>query len=781
MKICICAFWLCHLLLALPLAAAAVAAPPLVLDDGARLSWKWQFLNGGEFPGAQGSLQAAPAGFLLAYDFTKGGKYVAAARNLALSGRVTAFSLKVEPAQDCLVFFRLTDANSRTFEAAGPPLKGKVATTLTLLPLDAPWRAGWGGKAGCTVLTPPVKTIQLCIANDQGLPNRGTLAIRELAATGEQLAVAGAQGEAFTLAVQGWRLAGAWQGPADAPALVITATPPPGAAGADLTVSVPTSGRDFVKRFRLKDNAPSAIVFEPPLPNGVNPRNRYPVTVSLNSGTCEGRIVTSLNGALSAGLNFGAPKSSRQIRSLPFGTCTHLSYGYGSQGPFAGWGDYRRLIDAMADCGYKWIRDGVGSETGADGAPRVRPYDLEWIRYAKDQGIRTIVVIDFDAAEPTDKLVARALAIARDTRGLVDVFELSNEPHNFGGWMTKYGGTWNGKEPDNATSRWVKEFVKATNTVADALRKARPEAKIIGLGACPPTNFRMLDLGITPSMDGVVDHPYTYSMPPEKIPYGTDLTERDGVRVGDAEGTFAGLVDSYVTQFRKTGRPRTLWMTEFGFTTYRFNGANETGMYGGYSEAAQAVYLVRRFIQSLAMPVIAVSCQYDFIDDYGSDPGNAEANFGILRADFSPKPAYLAIQRLNSLVDACQSDAAASVEILDGPLHRAMIRGELIKDWDKVTMKASNAVMALALVNPAVPAERLLAVWSTQPYSGEFNCRAATVGITGWEPFGTVTAVGINLITGDTFDVPVKNLAGRLVLEKLSVGPHPLLIKFFRP
>ena len=227
MKPYLSALGLYLLLLALPLAAAA-GAPQLVLDDGARLSSKWQFLNGGEFPGAQGSLLAAPAGFLLAYDFTKGGKYVAAARDLALSGRPDAFSVKVEPAQDCAVFFRLTDANGRTFQAADLPLKGKVAATLTL-PLNTPWRDGWGGKAGCTVLTPPVKAIHLCVANEKGLPNRGTLAIRELAATGGQLAVAGAQGETFTLAIQGWRLAGAWQGPADAPALVITATPPAGA------------------------------------------------------------------------------------------------------------------------------------------------------------------------------------------------------------------------------------------------------------------------------------------------------------------------------------------------------------------------------------------------------------------------------------------------------------------------------------------------------------------------------------------------------------------------
>jgi len=180
MKINLSALGRCLLLLALP-PGAAVAAPPLVLDDGARLSAKWQILNGGEFPGAQGRLLAAPTGLVLAYDFTQGGKYVAAARDLALAGRPAAFSVTVEAAQDCAVFFRLIDANGRTFQAADLPLKGKVATPLNL-PLDTPWRDSWGGQAGCTVLTPPVRTIQLGIANHKGLPDCGTLAIRELAA-----------------------------------------------------------------------------------------------------------------------------------------------------------------------------------------------------------------------------------------------------------------------------------------------------------------------------------------------------------------------------------------------------------------------------------------------------------------------------------------------------------------------------------------------------------------------------------------------------------------------
>ena len=115
----------------------------------------------------------------------------------------------------------------------------------------------------------------------------------------------------------------------------------------------------------------------------------------------------------------------------------------------------------------------------------------------KEQGVNTIAEINMSASETEEDFVARCRAIAEEMEGLVDVFELGNEPNNFGGWMKEYGGTWNGKEPDGSTSGWVKAHLKYTNAGADAIREVRPDATIIGLGAVAPTNFRYLDIGVT--------------------------------------------------------------------------------------------------------------------------------------------------------------------------------------------------------------------------------------------------------------------------------------------
>ncbi len=593
------------------------------------------------------------------------------------------------------------------------------------------------------------------------------------------------KGEDVSLISSGWELKGSWSGPSSALVLKLKAQPLKDSSDASLSVCLPTAGRSQSKRVELKAGEPQEISFEPKLLNGGNPANVYSIKVSIKSPNGESSSFARLRGEKSAEVNLGAPRSSLQIKELPFGTCVHFNYGQNAS--FGIWRDSKRLTDMISAAGYKWIRDGVKLEKGPDGKPHVRPFDIDWLKYAKSKGIETIVVIEgFNAEKPLETLVEESVAVARETEGLVRIFELGNEPNNFGGWRKKYGpapgkeGMWNGNEPDGSTSQWVKEHLKYTNAVAEAMKKARPDSTLIGLGACSPTNFKYLDLGVSPALDGVVDHPYTYCMIPERVPYGWDMEKRDGAKVGDKDSSFKGLVDSYFEKFRQSGQARSFWVTEFGFTTFRFDGKNEKGLYAGFSEEAQAAYLLRRFIQSLALPV-SVSCQYDFIDDYGSSPFTDEANFGIVRSDFSPKPSFFAIQRMNSLFDGFKADSSATVSVEKAPLHRGMTRSELVKDWDSVAIKSPNAVMALAFANKNLPDGRMLAVWSTQPYSREFNNRSATISVKGWEPLEPSPAIGINLITGETFDVPFTIADGSVNIENLSVGNDPVAIKFLKP
>jgi hypothetical protein len=750
-----------------------LAGAETVLVDSCRDAKLWKFVWGREFPGAKGGLDPSEKGKLrVRYDFSKGGKYVAIHTKQSIPGKPKTIIVKAMAAQDSRLNYRIIDTTGRVFQGRWTALKKDETRDLNFS-ASGPWSGSWGGEKSSQP-RPPFKSFWLLIG--KSVPLQGELLVEGLSAEMETVPKAKFIGQDVSLTSAGWKIEGEWLKQLGSNTLKLTADPQ-GATDAELSITLPRLGRDQVQRYRLDAaRGKTDILYSPELPDDGNERNIYTFTVKVQGVSGEQAAApVVLTGAKSAGLNLGAPLSSLDIVSSRFGTCTHLSSG--TNGAFKGWRPYRQLIDSISDCGFKWIRDGCKVEKDAPGNYRVRPYDLEWMKYAASKKVSTILLVHMVSNQTIEEYKRVVAAIVRDTSPYVNVYELGNEPNNFY-WRKTLGGSWNGYEKDGSISGWVKTHLKYTNALADHIKQIRPEATVIGIGASSPTNFHYLNLGVTESLDGVVDHPYTYSMPPEKAPFGHRLTKRDGIRIGDNDHTFAGLIHSYMDHFRKTGKMRSLWVTEFGFTSFWFDGSSETGLFAGFSEEAQAVYLVRRFIESLALP-IEVSCQYDFLDDYQSDPLASEANFGIVRGDYSRKPAYFAIQRMNALVNGYDYDSGTSVTVEKAPLHRSCKRSELVRDWDGANIEAANGVKAFALANPGLPNERMLAVWSVLPYSREFNNRVCTLRAKGMADYAA-KPIAIDPIIGTRCDVPVKVVGDDLVFENLPLKGHPLLIKLFK-
>ena len=733
--------------LSLALAGCLLQAAEVTLD-ACRSAANWRFTPGGEFPGAKGGVSQAPAGVALAYDFSGGGAYVAMIYQRAFPPDVEALSVRCHSERQARVQLRVVDATGRTFQSGATTLKAGMARTVTIL-IAGPWANVWGGTKSATPRE-PLRAVWTMVSKTADLSTQGALIVHELNATTKseppEAALLPLPATQATLA--GWRMQVASVPQWNNPTLAFAATRVDGQSGW-LTIEFPSAARNPVRRYQLDPkDSPCQFSYPLPLPAGGNSRNRYPLRLSFVGDDGQaGSLRLTVTGREAAGVNFGDPKSSREIASSRFGTCVHFTYG--TSGAFKGWAKVDRLLDEVEACGLKWIRDGCRVEKTADGF-RVRPYDLAWIRQAKDRAIRTILIIHTSADQSMEEFLQHVEAVVRDTRELDVVYELGNEPNNFGNWRKTHGGPWNGKEKDNSTSPWVKAHLAYTNAAAERIKQLLPTATVIGLGAVPPTNFRALDLGVSKALDGVVDHPYTYSLPPERVPFCLGHEERDGVAVGDAEGSFVGLVNSYHEKFRQTGQPRSLWGTEFGFTTFWFDGKNEKGLYAGFSEQAQAAYLVRRSLQSLALPIEA-SCQYDLLDDYGSTPANAEANFGLLRADYSRKPSFLAVQRMSALFAGAALDPALELKFAAQPLHRSVRQKELVRDWDGVRLDNSNDVVAYGFVHPGQADRRLLAVWNEQAFSNQFNNRVITLELKGWQEF-SAPPVAVNILTGESLD-----------------------------
>jgi hypothetical protein len=101
---------------------------------------------------------------------------------------------------------------------------------------------------------------------------------------------------------------------------------------------------------------------------------------------------------------------------------------------------------------------------------------------------------------------------------------------------------------------------------------------------------------------------------------------------------------------RGNGGPDRIVITEAGWTTYEGE-MQYLAIAGGYPRSSlvhQAQYLVRMYLSARAAGV-DYSTQYDLRDD-GSNHSYTEHNFGLVRNDYSPKPALLAVAAMTRLV-----------------------------------------------------------------------------------------------------------------------------------
>ncbi len=582
------------------------------------------------------------------------------------------------------------------------------------------------------------------------------------------------KGEPQTMAPGGRRLSAVWQQSEDQlPTLIVTVENTRESPLAELAFEQPLIGRNRVVRKPLRTTPGKEIFhFTPQLLNGGNPHAVYHfrLYVTRENGA-QSFVPLQLTGPTADPTRLGAPQDASGLADSRFGVCTHFGH---NNGP---WKETDRLLDAIAKAGFKYIRDDTYTVRNEDGSYSIRPWDLDWITRAHERGLKVIPILPMRADEPLEEFLAQVEGFVKDTKDLIEVYELGNEPANFGNWRGRYNGSWNGKEADNSTSTWVLEHLRYSNAAAERIKELRPDAIVIGIGNAGPANLRALDAGVSPALDGIVDHTYTFSLPPEKLPFGLGLYDRDGVKIGNETFDFDDYINSYEKKFAALGRTHQLWITEFGFSTYFANGKNENGLYAGYTEETQAVYLVRRLLESAGMPIIRLSAIYDFIDD-GSDPGEAENNFGLMRADYSAKPALHAMRRLNSLLAQAGPASDVKVTITAQPLHRAGVRSVLVQDWDRATIPAGNEAKAVALTDARRTDERMVAVWSTLPAGSEFNSRSISLEVELPPEFQTAP-LAIDPINGDLMDVPWRKTKNKIVIENLILENHPLILKFF--
>lgn len=270
------------------------------------------------------------------------------------------------------------------------------------------------------------------------------------------------------------------------------------------------------------------------------------------------------------------------------GVNVHLTY---DNTPY---GDFERVLASLRELGVRHVRDGL--------VP-LRPDQYERFNRLADAGIRASLIMGAPNQTQVADLVATLKAEVRRAVEAVEgpnEYDLSGDP----GWA-------------DALRSYQHELYAAVKGDA-ALRQLPVYAPTIVM---PPNRELLRELG--GAFDVANLHPYPAGGPPEPI-----------MRQEIADNGQIVQKPSIVS-------------TETGY----HNAINATEGQPPVDEVTVGDYLPRLLLSAFAEG-IERTYWYELVDIYADEPRTApDANFGLLRADYSPKPAFTALANLMGLMN----------------------------------------------------------------------------------------------------------------------------------
>lgn len=277
---------------------------------------------------------------------------------------------------------------------------------------------------------------------------------------------------------------------------------------------------------------------------------------------------------------------------------------------------HAQTIDLMVEAGVRMIRDeifwhAVEMQPGKYAIPADA---LANLKYTRSKGLKTLLILDYANAfvdgnkapytpEGRAAYARYAEFMARETKGLVDYFEIWNEPNIDGFWSPRAN---------------AKDYAELVKVAYPAVKRGNPDALVVAgalSGAKVDFTQAVLKEGAYNFFDAWSVHPY--------------ITPADPDRAKLFDGQLAAVRNA----MQPYGEPKPLWVTEFGYPTHD----------GGVSEPYQADMLARGYIGSMTQLWQPVFGWYWFGPD-GPDPELNEDRFGLIRNDWSKKPSFHALK-----------------------------------------------------------------------------------------------------------------------------------------
>jgi hypothetical protein len=327
-------------------------------------------------------------------------------------------------------------------------------------------------------------------------------------------------------------------------------------------------------------------------------------------------------------------------RSAPAQAAAAVPGGVGVQW-HAVWSSYDdaqrvRVLDSMKAAGVGWVRMDIGWDLVENQYQGQRdPYWTgridSYINMAVARGIKPLVTLyqtpawarpagTSNRVPPTDPATYASFArwAAERWAGKVAAWEVWNEPNLEEFWV----GT-------DAV-----RYAQLLRAAYPAFKAGDPSAKVVA-GAVSYNDDvwlrSMYQAGAAGSFDVLSTHPY--QGPADAAPEVAD----DGNRW---HLTHAPAIRELMLAYGDGAKP--VWFTELGWSTHANTGA-EAPWSRGVTDQQQADYIVRalKLIRS-SYPWVTNVFLYNERDRTDADTQNN--NFGLMRADLSPKPAYTALR-----------------------------------------------------------------------------------------------------------------------------------------
>lgn len=196
----------------------------------------------------------------------------------------------------------------------------------------------------------------------------------------------------------------------------------------------------------------------------------------------------------------------------------------------------------------------------------------------------------------------------------------------------KHYEVWNEWDVENPTDpQFTEDYARLITDAAGIIRQHDPAAKVLA-GAVTTKGIesgfalRLVEAGVMQSIDGLSLHPYVHCR---------------GRGNNTPEAWIEWLAEVDMELSRAAGQPVPLYLTEMAWPAHE--GAC------GIDESLQAAYLARSFFLARTLPNVHGYWWYDFRND-GTDRREREHNFGLLRQDYTAKPAYRVLTAISPIV-----------------------------------------------------------------------------------------------------------------------------------